>query len=195
MTKVEFAGAMAWLVAAIGRQIADAENERQARLEVYFECLGDLPLDAFRIACKRCAMERKYQSFPPIAELRELATETKRGEVQPMTGAEAFGLALEAIGRCDVDAPGTMYHYHALAPAVRAAVKKFGFMGLYNLPDNAIETARAQFTKLYDAIAERERLTGLLPSGMQKEIENIGERAKLPPAIENARLMIGVEKP
>jgi hypothetical protein len=181
MTKREFAGAIAWLSGAIGKQLADNEAERQARLEIYFECLGDLPLDAFRVACKRCAMERKYQSFPPIAELRELATETKRGEVQPMTGAEAFGIALNACGNCDNEVDGSIARaFTDVPPAVQAAIKQFGFMTLYNLPNNAIEIARAQFTKLYDAVAERERKTGLLPPGLVDEIGRIGQRRALP---------------
>ncbi len=196
MTKPEFASVITWISVAIGKPIADAPEERNARMDVYFECLGDLPLPAFQIAAKRCAIERKYQSFPPIAELRELATETKKGQVKELGGGEAFGMALRAAGRCDVDVPESVVAAFADLPAnVNEAVRQFGFMALYNMPSSQVETARAQFTKIFESIVERERKTGILPAPVQAEIQAIGERnPAIVAAANRAVAAIGVEQ-
>lgn len=201
MDRNEFSNVITWLEVAIGRTIVDdraddqAGTNRKARMKVYYECLGDLPAAAFSIAAKRCAMERKYQSFPPIAELREFATETVHGQVKELTGPEAWGIAMRVIGKFDV-AYSDAHKAKILAempPIVHAAVSAFGFMAIYNLPSDAIETARAQFTKIFDNIAERERKTGLLPAPLHEQIKAIGSERVLQAPVASALAKIGSE--
>ena len=185
MKRDEFAEAIAWLTTAIGKSLVDGESdqaraERKVRMNVYYECLGDLPIEAFRVACKRCAIERKYQSFPPIAELRELTVFAMQGAIKPMAWAEAWSIAHRACSRCDVNIPGSVEAAFAdVPPLVRHAVKAFGFKALYNLPNNAVETARAQFRGVYEQLQEREQRTYLLPASLKKEIAAAGEAQKL----------------
>jgi hypothetical protein len=184
----EFAEVITWLSVAIGRPIADDATQHEARMDVYFEMLGDLPLAAFKVAARRCAAERKYQSFPSIAELREMALETTKGTTKELTGAEAFGIALKACNNTDVDVDGSRERAFAkVPPNVKAALDVFGFRAMYNLPSGAIETARAQFTKIFEAIQEREKKTQILPAAVQKQIKEIGQA---PPALEAARARI-----
>lgn len=195
MTRIEFAEVMAWISVGIGKPIAESEQEKVARLGVYFDCLGDLPLPALQLAAKRCVLERKYQSFPPVAELRELAVETTRGEVKPMSGADAWGIAMKAVGRCDVDVTGSVERAFAKVPEpVKRAVEQFGFMALYNLPSSNMETARAQFIRLFESIAELDRKTALLPVAMQKQIAMIGKPPALPAPTQTVIAAIGTEK-
>ena len=194
MSKVEFADVMTWISVAIGKPIADDARQLSARMDVYFECLGDLPLQALQVAARRCAIERKYQSFPPIAELREMAVETQQGAVKVMTGEEAFAIALRTVDGIDVECKDrTEATMAKLDPTIRAAIYAFGFDQLYTLRNEAIGTARAQFVKCFNAIAERERKTGILPAAVQKQIVAISriEEAKALPVVK-ALAAIGV---
>jgi hypothetical protein len=198
MKRDEFFEAISWLTAAIGKSLVDGDSEqaaaeRKVRMSVYYECLGDLPIEAFRVACKRCAMERKYQSFPPIAELRELAAFTLQGVAKPMGWGEAWAIARRACGNCDIESEGSVKRVFAEVPSlVQKAVEMFGFMALHNLPDNAIETARAQFRGIWEQLVERERML-LLPTALKKEIAAIGEteRAALPLPVKALTEKIG----
>lgn len=74
MTRAEFAEIVAFLELATSKQIHDDPKEGLARTRLYFQILGDLPLEALRAAAERLVCERKWSSFPQVAELRELAT-------------------------------------------------------------------------------------------------------------------------
>lgn len=185
--RAAFVKIMAYIAAGIQKPITDVG------LEVYYDLLGDLSADVLNIAAKRAVLEHRYATFPPVAVLRDLAIDTRNGTVKEMTGAEAFGIARKVIARCDIDVPHTMENlWKGVPPIVVAAVDAFGFMALYNLPGDAIETARAQFTRVFDSIAEREKRTGILPASVAQKISEIGN-AK-PQAISQTIAAIGVEK-
>ncbi len=189
--RARFAQIMAYIAAGVQKPITDAG------IEVYYDLLGDLPESALKVAAQRAVLEHHYATFPPVAMIRGFALETTRGEVKALTGPEAWGIALKVIGKFDVDysADHKAQILAGMTPVVLAAVYEFGFMALYNLPSNAIETARAQFIKLYEAIAERERKTGILPAPVQAEIQAIGERnPAITAAANRAVAAIGVEQ-
>ncbi len=186
--RTTFAGIMAYIGLAVQKSLTDAA------VEVYYDLLGHWPADVLNIAAKRAVLEHKYATFPPVAILADFAADAARGEVKIMTGAEAWGIAREAIGQCDIEVPHTVERlWNGVPPAVVAAVRAFGFMAMYNLPSDAIETARAQFIKIFDSIADRERRTGILPPSMQEDLAAIGEQR--PRSIDRAIAAIGVEKP
>lgn len=189
-SKNDFVKIMAYITAGTQKSLS-VEG-----INVYFDLLGDLPLEALSIAAKRAVLEHKYATFPSVAMLREFATDAKNGEVKSMTGMEAWGIAVKACGNCDIEVPGSVDRAFAkVPPMVTQAVNLFGFMAIYNLPSSAIETARAQFIKTFDSIASREQKTSLLPESIRQQLAAIGakeERKTLPFANTQA---IGAEKP
>ena len=173
MSRAEFGSIMAYIAAGCQFPLS------KEAAEVYFDLLGDLPQKALMIAAKRAVLHHVYRSFPPVALLREFGVDAMRGEVKAMTGGEAWAIATKACGSTDVDVQGSRERAFAKVPEiVKAAVDRFGFMALYNLPNNAVETARAQFVKVFDSIAERERKTDILPAAVQKEIAAMPEASR-----------------
>lgn len=190
MTRKEFAAVLAYIAEGCGKSLTTAAAE------VYFGLLKDLPLQALQVAAGRVLLEHRYATFPPVGLIREFAVETMRGQVKPMTGAEAWGIAIRAMNKCDVDVEGSVDRAFANVPAiVREAVSGFGFKALYSLPNGSVETARAQFTKLFDGLVERERKQSLLPSVMASEIKQIADNAETKKRIKSVAGQIGVEKP
>lgn len=180
ITREQFAAVMAYISAGSHKPISEPS------IAVYYDLLGDLPIEALNVAAKRAILENKYATFPAVAMLREFAFDSMRGEVKSLTGAEAFGIAMSAMASCDIESYGSLARAFAGVPAsVKAAVRQFGFMAMYNMPSNSIETARAQFTKIFEAIAEREKKTGILPAAVQEQIAEIGKAE--PPALRAAR--------
>ena len=181
MNKIEFAKGALYLEEAFdcsinARQPGD-EPYRKRRMDIYFDALSDIPNSAWELACKRCVMERKYTSFPPVAELRELAIECVQGVVQEMTGIEAFGLAMSVINKIDTEVDGWHEKLLRLPKAVQAAIRAVGFRSIYNIPSANREAARAQFARAYDAIKAREKRERLCTDKMRKQLE--GVHAKL----------------
>lgn len=191
ISRAKFASIIAYIAGGTQQTLTDAG------MEVYYDLLGDLPYEALMIAAKRAVLEHNYATFPPVAILRQFATETKKGEVTRLTGSDAWGMAMKAIARCDAESDGSIERAFVNVPEiVRVAVYSFGFRALYNLPDNGMETARAQFVKLFESIAERERKTGLLPAVVQEQIAAIGgnKSEALPSPVLKALEAIGGEK-
>lgn len=188
--KAEFAEVIAYLEGAIGKAIADSDGERLARMRIYYDLLADLPIAALQVAVKRVALVHKYPSFPSVAEIREFAFEAALGVIVPISPAEAWAMAMRACNRVDVDVQGSRErHLDVLPPIVLAAIHAFGFRSLYNLPNSHVEAARAQFFKVFEQIAARERQTGLLPASVVEQIEGMGAGRLEGPAQETVKLL------
>ena len=148
----------------------------EAQVYGYFESLQDIPFDVLLATSRKIAATRKYPTFPMPGEIREEALDITRDSI---AAGEAWRIAISACGRCDVDIKGSVERAFAnVPPIVIAAVWSFGFRSLYSLPNNAVETARAQFFKVFNEIAEKERRTGLLPASVREQIALIGSREK-----------------
>ena len=192
MTRAEFLTVMAWLSAAIGKPICDsagpsAESERKARMDVYFECLGDLPLPVFQLAAKRVALNHRWATFPNVAELREAAARSMLGQVQPMSGGEAWQLAWQAVCKIDLEVEGSCErHTRGLPALVVEAMRAFGISALIAAEPNF---ARPQFIKIFDALVERDARRALLPASVRAAIVAIGQPA---PEIKAIAERIGV---
>ena len=187
--KNDFARIMAYITAGTQKQLPDAS------LEVYYDLLGDLPPEALMLAAKRSVLEHKYATFPPVALLREMATDSIRGEVRRMSAADAWAIAMRAMNRCDVDVVGSRERsFKDVPPLVMQAIDAFGFMAMYNMPSSAIETARAQFRGIFESLDDRERKVGLLPAPLQKALVSIGheQEAKLAD-VKSVAALIGAE--
>lgn len=194
MTKGEFAEVIGFLELAIGKPIHPDRSLALERTRLYYGLLKDLPLPALRLAAERLVAERKWASFPQVAELRDLAVDSARGEVQQLSATEAWAIANRAVGRCDLDIPGSVERAFAgVPPLVKLAVDQFGFHALYN-PGGNLEAARAQFLRVYDALADRERRTLLLPASVRGALAAVKspKAGALPPQAAAKIARIGV---
>jgi len=188
MTRAEFGACMAILVAAT-RPMSEAQTT------AYYDLLGDLPPDVLMVACKRSLLESQYPTIPPVGTIRRFAVSVMQGRAVEMTAGEAWSIATKAAGSCDIESPGSVERaFKDVPPLVWKAVETFGFMVLYNLPSNAIETARAQFTRIYDGLLANEERLRLLPASMKEAIAQIGRREQaksLPAPVAKAIQSIG----
>lgn len=186
MTRAEFATVMAYLEAACGKPLA------QKSLDVYFDLLGDLSAEVLSIAAKRIAVEHKWATFPSVAELREAASETLRGEVKELSAAEAWEWAWSAVKSIDLEIEGSCERAcRGLSNTVLEAMRAFGIPALV-YGKEPLGVVRAQFTKIYEQLAARDRRAALLPAALKKEIAAIGQK-RLPPAVAKQIEDIGQE--
>jgi hypothetical protein len=171
VTKQEFAEVIAFLELATGKPIHDDPAQALSRTKLYFQMLGDLPLESLRLAAERLVCERKWASFPQVAELRELAASSDRGEITTTSAGEAWGIAIKACADCDIEVEGSVsrsFAKHGVTPMIEEAIRRFGFMSLYN-PEN-MESMRAQFRDIWNAMIEQDRRVGILPQAVRERI-------------------------
>jgi hypothetical protein len=183
MTRQEFVPIMAYIAAAIGKPFA-AESA-----EVYFDLLGDLPVEVLQTAARRVVLQHKWATFPSVAELREAAVETALGSVAGMPPAEAWKLAWAAACKIDVEQDESAKRATAGLPgAVIEAMQEFGLVALTQASP---AYARPQFLKIYEAILAKERREALLPASVKRQIASIGERQQIAGKVGEAVKQIG----
>ena len=187
MTNTEFAGIVGYITNGCGKSLTAKEQL------VYFDCLGDLDMSVMELAAKRVLMEHKWHSFPSIAELRQAAVESMRGEVKELSGAEAWELAWRAVGRTDPEQEGSADRAMKGLPAtVREAVVGFGLLDLC-YGKEPLGVLRGQFIKHYEQLAARDRRAALLPPKTHEALENIRERRTIAAPVRQAIEGIGRE--
>lgn len=183
MTKKEFLPIMGFLEAATQKPLS------KASVDVYFDLLGDLPADVLQIAARRVALAHVWATFPSAAELRQAASETQRGAVSVLSPAEAWELAWRAVGRIDLDIPGSVEKHTAkLPPLVLDAMQAFGIPALV-AGKEPVGVVRGQFFKVFEQLAAREERLALLPAPLQKQIAS--KRPALPAPVTKALESIG----
>ncbi len=170
------------------------------RAEVYYAMLGDLPMAALMVAAQQSLLEPNFSAFPTIEKLRRLAAETMTPEEAKISGVEAWGVAMKAIARCDIEVEGSVERaFKGVPELIRKAVERFGFRELYNLPNGGHEIARAHFIKLFESLASDVKSNALLPPSLRHEIASIQNELHdilpMKPAMTNILASIGKEKP
>lgn len=121
-------------------------------LMLYARALQDVPLDELDAAMVRLMRTNKF--FPSVAEILDAVKTTREvisGEDQGGAGA-AWHEAMELVKRV-----GPYRQWTYSSPAVERAVKHFGKIELCTLEEDAVNTARAQFMRIYNAEADRDR--------------------------------------
>ena len=123
-------------------------------LSMYVEALQGIPLPAIEAAMKK--LVRTCRFFPKVAEIilaaedfMEYLSEQNGGSHTP-TAAEAWG---EVQSLAKHVPPGREWKYSH--PFVQAAAERFGIYELRTLPMDGVNTARAQFMRMYDSIKSR----------------------------------------
>lgn len=155
MTKQEFAAVMAYIGAGCGKELS------KDGMRVYFDLLGDLPLEALQVAAKRALLEQTYAVFPQVGTLRKLAAEAMT-PTACVPAVEAWGIVRRAIRTW-----GYARGEDALAslpPVVRRAVECLGWRELCDATNT--EVVRAQFERNYATLLQREERERLLPENV-----------------------------
>lgn len=183
MTLSEFLPIMAYLSAAIGKPLSKESSE------VYFDLLGDLPVDILKTSVKRVALEHKWASFPSVAELREAAALTQRQVVTDISPAEAWQRAWAVARLIDLDIPGSAErHLAKLPPLVLAAVQAFGLPALC-YGKEPVGVVRGQFLKIYEQLLAGAQREALLPKSVRKSIA--GHKPAALPVTQNLIANVG----
>ena len=139
------------------------------------EMLADMPDDLILAAVKRLIALSTYP--PTIAEVRKNAVEAVQDVEGRLTGAEAWGIVQNAIGRY-----GYMQQAEALAsmpPDVAQLVKRFGWKELCMEPINTTGVMRGQFIKAYDATAARTKEQLQIPASLREGIAALSSGMKM----------------
>jgi hypothetical protein len=175
--RLEFAKIMAYLGIATGKPLSEEAHE------VYYDLLGDLPAPTLQAAARRVLLEHRWATFPSIAELRQAASETIRGQVSELSPAEAWEKAWRAVARIDLEMPHTLdAAFAGLPPTVAEAMRAFGLPSLVS-SKSPVEVVRAQFVKIYEQLAARDRRVALVPAALKRDVAEIGAaRVALPVA-------------
>ena len=196
MQFIEFVKVMACVSAATDKPLsADAA-------QVYFDLLGDLPLEVLQTAAKRVLLEHKWATFPSIAEFRQAAVETIDGEVAELSPAEAWQLAWDAAGKIDLEmksiyrAAGkdwptqAAYELSKVPGVVVEAMKAYGLPALV-YGEEPVGVVRSQFIKIFEQLQHHHRRLSLMPKSLQDSIARLG----CVPEIHQAVAEIGLIPP
>jgi len=178
MTRIEFAAVIAYIGVGTGKELPTE------RMDVYFDLLGDLPIEAFKVAAKKVILEHPWATFPSAAELAKATSETVRGRLSELSASEAWEKAWTAVGNIDLEMPHTLEKLHQLPPSVYEAMKAFGLPAMI-YGKEPVTVVRAQFCKIYEQIAARDARAALLPPKLKEEI------ASTPSRIEEVRSKVG----
>lgn len=183
MTREEFAQVTAYIAVGCGKDLSPEAHE------VYFDLLGDLPFEAMKTAARRVLIEHKWATFPSVAELRQAAVETTRGEVKELCPAEAWATAWWIVGNCDPEVEGSFDRACRRAKAPPVVVEAIRSMSLTDLcfGDSPVGVIRGQFFDVFEQLQARERRTALLPPAV---LNDIRERQAIPSPASATRAIV-----
>jgi len=161
LTKHELVYALYVLFTGTGKTIIAKE------LDVWYECLKDLPLAALQFAITRYLCEG--DDWPSIAKIRKLAGAAMHGEC--LSFGESFDAMLSAIRK-----HGFYNEQEARAKldglTWRTVQCLGGWEAVCDSPTDQRSTLRAQFRMVYEGLREREESHRALPESVRPRIEN-----------------------
>lgn len=134
---------------------------------IWYNLLSDIPYPVASVALQRYMMTSKWP--PTIADIREEAMKVSQPEM--IDSGEAWELVIKAVRKFGYyDQQGAL---NSLPPLVREAAERFGFRELCDCNVENINTARAQFMRIYDQLVNRQRQDAVLPIAMHEEIARL----------------------
>ncbi len=188
MSNFEFAEIVARITAGCGKSLS---MESQV---VYFDLLGDMDASVLRIAADRVLAEHVWSTFPSIAELRQAAVDTLRGEVKELSPGEAWEKAWGVISNLDPEISGSVDRAKKCVPAiVWESIEAFGVLAMC-YGDEPVGVIRGQFMRIYEGIAARDRRKALLPPSTLAALDDIRERLAIPGNVRIAGMLAGIGK-
>lgn len=120
-------------------------------IKFYVAALNDLSFAEVRAALAKLSRTAKF--FPTVAEIYE-AAESLRNTAQKKSGVLEAGEAWEEAMR-NVRENHVYKPWVFTTPEVEQAVKQFGKMELVELKEDGVNTARAQFMRIYEGCVRR----------------------------------------
>lgn len=162
MTLREFLNCMAKLERGTGRVL---EKERA---EIWFDVLGDLPVDALNAAVARFLLEDESGWLPAPGKLRRYAVEARDGRSRD--AGEAWAILQTTIKRISPHFEPQRF-LNALPADVRPAATMIGCQRLADGDDNPA-ALHAQFRECFRQAQEREQQARLLPPGLVPRIRD-----------------------
>ena len=151
-------------------QVGTGKTMTPEQIEVWFQCLKDLPLPALQTAITRYLCEG--DDWPSIAKIRKLAGSAMYGEC--LSFGESFDAMLSAIRQ----------HGSYNEQAARAKLDGLTWISVQGLggwdavcdsPTDQRSTLRAQFRMVYEGLRQREESHRALPESVRPRIENPGQ--------------------
>jgi len=139
--------------------------ETKQQFDFWYKLLEDIDYKTMQLAVAKLCLEYRYNS-PKLADLRKVALEIMNynndytaidGWVEVMGAVKKYGIykAKEAINN--------------MRPLTRKVVNYMGFSNICRSEQPDI--LRAQFTKIFEQLKERENKDKLLPRNLKKAIE------------------------
>ena len=153
-------------------------------VKFYVAALNDLSFVQVRAALAKLSKTAKF--FPTVAEIYEAAesitntAQKKSGVLEP---GEAWEEAMRNVRENHVYKPWVFS-----TPEVEQAVKQFGKMEFVQLEESGVNTARAQFMRIYEGCVRRakeKKQNEDVLSKMGLNMKEIGQQSKL--ALEGSR--------
>ena len=129
-----------------------SKEQRNHFFRLYIGALDDLTYDDVNAALTKCLRNAKF--FPTVAEIYEAAGSIKKtsaGDGDKDAG-QAWEEVMQLVRRCHVYKPWTFS-----TPEVEQAVREFGKQELCELEAEGVNTARAQFQRIYNAVVSRRK--------------------------------------
>jgi hypothetical protein len=137
------------------------------KVRLWHELFCDIPYKVAMTAVKKLMLSSKFP--PTIAELRKEVLAVTIPAEDRITPAEAWGMVVHAIRDY-----GSYREVDALASLPEVVARVVRYIGWRELclcdePD----IIRAQFMRMFDQVAAKERDRKLLPSGLQEQISKL----------------------
>jgi len=135
------------------------------RLKIWFEMFQDLNYKSTELALKKVLIDSKY--MPTVSEIRQAVAEIENPD-NSITGSEAWGQVIKAIGRYGIYEPKKALD--SMDQRVSTLVKRFGWKDICLSEKIAVE--RSNFMKLWEEQQQKEVKYTALPGSVKLQIEN-----------------------
>ena len=134
----------------------------EAKINLWFNLLGDLDFNITQVAIKKLILESPY--VPTISDIRKQVIEIMHPSID---ATEAYGEVRRAIKEYGYDnAPEAL---QSMSPLTRRICEYIGWQNICLSEEPSI--IRGQFLRMYSELREREQKEMLLPEGLKMQIK------------------------
>ena len=139
--------------------------EDENALKIWYSLLGDYPYEVLNVAIQKYMLTNKFP--PTIADLRGIATELTKPSSKDW--GESWGEVLKLIRKYGYANPEGAYS--EMDEATRETIKRLGWRELCLSENPSVE--RANFRKIYEGLAERNKSEAVLTFKVKDAIDKI----------------------
>ncbi len=157
---------------SIDERIKDKEKYKMM-IEVWYECLKDIPYDLGMFAVKKAVMS---SSFPPtIHDIRQSATEIITPAEENKTAIEYWDEALKMIRKGSYMTDIEFEKHSEVVKKFFGSVAQLRELAATDM-DTIATVTKGQFLKQIEVLQTRKKEQDLLPSSMRELIAQIGSK-------------------